>query len=246
MAMEGLSVIAVIPARGGSKGIPRKNLRHVAGHSLVARAAMVAQQLPWLDAAVLSTDDDEIATEGRRHGLAIPFVRPAELATDAATGLDTWRHAWLASEKCYGRQFDCSVLLQPTSPLRRAEQVEQTLRIRLEGGWLSAVTVSRVPGHYVPEKLLRRNDRGVLTYAHPSGPKHSNRQTAPEYFTRNGICYAARREAIVDRREIIGLNCAGVLIGEASPNIDDPIDLDIADWLARGEQNIVPVNEVQK
>jgi CMP-N-acetylneuraminic acid synthetase len=116
MAMNGLSVLAVVPARGGSKGIPRKNLERVAGYSLVARAAMVARQLPWLDAAVLSTDDEEIAEEGRRYGISVPILRPADLASDTATGVAAWRHAWLASERHFDRQFDCSVLLQPTSP----------------------------------------------------------------------------------------------------------------------------------
>lgn len=237
MAINGLSVLAVVPARGGSKGIPRKNLKCVGGHSLVARAAMVVRKLPWLDAAVLSTDDDEIAEEGRRHGLSVPFLRPAELATDTATGVDAWRHAWLASEAHYGVLFDCSVLLQPTSPLRRPDQVELTLRTMLEEGRLSAATVSSVPGHYVPEKLLRRSASGTLAYAHAEGARHSNRQAAPLYFTRNGICYSAQREAIIERREIIGPDCVGVLIEEASPNIDDPVDLEVADWLARIREN---------
>ena len=238
MAMNELSVLAVVPARGGSKGIPRKNLKRVAGYSLVARAGMVAQKLPWLDAAVLSTDDEEIAEEGRRYGLSVPFLRPAELASDAATGVDTWRHAWIASEAYYGLQFDCSVLLQPTSPLRRPDQVELTLRTMLEEDRLSAATISSVPGHYVPEKLMRRDENGTLAYAHADGARYSNRQAAPAYFTRNGVCYAARREAVVDRREIIGPDCAGVLIVEASPNIDDPIDLEVADWLARMNESV--------
>lgn len=245
MTMNGLSVLAVVPARGGSKGIPRKNMKRVAGYTLVARAAMVAQKLPWLDASVLSTDDEEIAEEGRRYGLAVPFLRPTELASDTATGIDTWRHAWISSEVHYGRRFDCSVLLQPTSPLRRPEQVELTLQTMLTEGRLSATTISSVPGHYVPEKLLRRHEDGTLAYAHADGARYSNRQAASAYFTRNGICYAARREAIVDRREIIGPDCAGVLIVEASPNVDDPIDLEVADWLARMNENIAVEAEAE-
>lgn len=232
MTFAGSSVLAVVPARGGSKGIPRKNLQRVAGHSLVARAALVARALSWLDAAVLSTDDAEIAEEGRRYGLAVPFLRPAELASDSATGLAAWRHAWLESEAHFGRQFECSVLLQPTSPLRRPQQVEQTLRTMLSGSWLAAATVSRVPGHFLPEKLLRMEESGAVAFWHPEGARHSNRQSAPAYYARNGICYAARREAVIDWQEIVGAHCAGVLIEEASPNIDEPIDLAFAEWLA--------------
>lgn len=233
MTMEGLRVLAVVPARGGSKGLPRKNLRPVAGYSLVARAAMVVQALPWLDEAVLSTDDAEIAEEGRRFGLAAPFVRPAELASDTATGVAAWRHAWLASEAHFGGTFDCAVLLQPTSPLRKPEQVTETLAAMLAGGYAAAATVSRVPGHFVPEKLLRLDASGTLSLVHPQGAQHSNRQSAPAYYTRNGICYAARREAVVDRQEIVERDCLGVLIDDFSPNIDEPIDLEIADWMAR-------------
>ena len=119
MAWQGRKVLAVVPARGGSKGIPRKNLCKVGGMSLIAHAARTARALDWIDRAVLSTDDEEMADEGRRHGLEVPFLRPAELASDTASGVDVWRHAWLESERHYGCRFDLSVLLQPTTPLRR-------------------------------------------------------------------------------------------------------------------------------
>ena len=101
MSWRNRSVLAVVPARGGSKGIPRKNLAQIGGKSLVAHAAGLVAELDWLDGAVLSTDDHEIAEEGVRHGLSVPFLRPPDLATDTARGVDTWRHAWLASEAFY-------------------------------------------------------------------------------------------------------------------------------------------------
>ena len=174
MTWRGRSVLAVVPARGGSKGIPRKNLCLVGGRSLVAHAAEIVKQLPWLDAAVLSTDDPEIVREGARCGLEAPFLRPKELASDNALGVDAWRHAWLMSEASHERQFDCSVLLQPTSPLRRPGDVEGALERMLNGNHSAAATVSRVPGHYVPEKMLRI-DNGILSFLHPEGARHSNR-----------------------------------------------------------------------
>lgn len=231
MARHGSSVLAVVPARGGSKGIPRKNLCKIEGQSLVERAARVANALPWLDARVLSTDDLEIAEEGRRCGLAVPFMRPADLASDQATGVAAWRHAWLATEAALGRTFDCSVLLQPTSPLREAMDVERTFDAMMAGGHQAAATVSRVPGHYTPEKLLTL-DEGRLSFLHPEGAAHSNRQGIPAYYTRNGLCYAARREAIVDRQEIVETDCAAVVFDGFVANIDDPIDLEIAQLFA--------------
>jgi len=232
MTWRGRTVLAVVPARGGSKGIPRKNLCQVAGRSLVAHAAQLAGKLSWLDAAVLSTDDAAIAEEGRRYGLAVPFLRPAELSGDAARGVDAWRHAWLASETEYGCRFDCSILLQPTSPLRTIADVERTLETMLATGHSAAATISPVPGHYVPQKLLTMAD-GVLSFLHPDGALHSNRQSAPICYARNGLCYAAMREAVVDRREIVERDCAGVLIDGYVANIDEPIDLRIAEMLAR-------------
>jgi CMP-N-acetylneuraminic acid synthetase len=231
MTWRGQSVLAVVPARGGSKGIPRKNLRLVGGRSLVAHAAETVKRLPWLDAAVLSTDDPEIVQEGARYGLEAPFLRPEELATDSALGVDAWRHAWLMSETFYGRHFDCSILLQPTTPLRRPGDVENTLERMLRGNHRAAATVSRVPGHYVPEKMLRI-DNEILSFLHPDGARHSNRQSAAACYVRNGLCYAAIRDAVVVSRQIVERDCVAVITEGYVANIDEPVDLAIADYLA--------------
>lgn len=236
MTWRGKSVLGIVPARGGSKGIPRKNLAKVAGLSLVGHAARLATQLSWLDGAVLSTDDPEVASEGRLRGLQVPFMRPAELASDEASAVEMWAHAWQASEAHYGRRFDCAVLLQPTSPLREHEDVERTIEAMLAGGHKAAATVSRVPGHYTPEKLLVLQN-GVLQFLHPDGQRHVNRQTIPAYYTRNGLCYAAVRSQVVEHRRIIEADCAAVLIDRFVPNIDDPVDLEIARYFADRRQH---------
>lgn len=228
MSWDGLSVLAVVPARGGSKGIPRKNLQQVGGLSLVARAARVARSLPWIDRAVLSTDDPEIAEEGRRHGLDVPFLRPAELAGDQAAAAPAWRHAWLACEAHYGCRFDLSVWLQPTSPFRKPEDVERTVRALVEGGHRAAATVSRVPGHFTPHKILTMNDSGVLAHYLPEGAKVVARQQIPPYWYRNGLCYAVTREALVERGHIVEEDCIGVIVEGYVVNIDEPIELEIA------------------
>ena len=230
---EGRRVLAVVPARGGSKGIPRKNLCLVAGRSLIAWAAATVRELPWIDAALLSTDDAEIAAEGRRCGLAAPFLRPAELASDSATGVATWRHAWLAAEEHWRERFELSVYLQPTTPLRRPEEVTRTLSTLLSGPWRAATTVAPVPGHFVPEKLLRLDAAGGLHFHHPAGATTSNRQAAETYYYRTGACYAAHRETVVERCQIVEEACAAVLARGPVINIDEPFDLFLADCLAR-------------
>jgi CMP-N-acetylneuraminic acid synthetase len=233
-------VLAVVPARGGSKGIPRKNLCLVDGVSLIGHAARLVKQLSWLDAAVLSTDDVEIAEEGRRHGLDVPFLRPAELSGDLATSNDMWRHAWLAAEHHYGRRFDVSILLQPTTPLRRPQDVERTLRVLLEGKHRSATTVSRVPAHFTPEKIMKIAGDVLRPYL-STDPGHALRQSIPAYYYRNGACYAVTRETLVDDREIVGEDCAAVVIDGFVINIDEPYELEMADCLLRVRAGQDPV-----
>ena len=223
---------AIIPARGGSKGILRKNLQEVGGLSLVARAARVARSLPWIDQAIVSTDDQEIAEEGRRHGLDVPFLRPAALAGDSAAAAPAWQHAWLASEAHYGCRFDLSVWLQPTSPFRKPEDVERTVRALVEGGRRAATTVSRVPGHFTPHKILTMDGAGRLAHYRPEGAQVVARQQIPPYWYRNGLCYAVTRETLVERGHIIEEDCAGVVVDGYVVNIDEPIELEIARLLA--------------
>ncbi len=231
MTLDGRAILAVVPARGGSKSIPRKNLAVIGGKSLIAHTAAVIQMLPWVDRAVLSTDDDEIANEGRRTGLLVPFMRPRELAHDTATSVDMWRHAWLASEQVFRTRFDVSVLMEPTSPLRRPDDVEATVIALLEGGHAAAATVSRTPGHFTPHKTLTIDDAGRIGFYLPTGTRHSLRQTIPPYYHRNGMCYAAQRETIVDKGMILENDCKAVIVTRPAVNIDDPLDLELAAFL---------------
>lgn len=230
-------ILAVVPARGGSKGIPRKNLCHVGGCSLVARVARVVQALDWITAAVVSTDDGEIADEARQHGLDVPFMRPAAIADDKALGIDVWRHAWLASEDHYQTRFDLSILLEPTSPLRTPADVTRTVETLLRENHAAAATVSRTPAHYSPHKTLTITADGMIGFYLPDGAQYSIRQTIPAYYHRNGICYAARRDHVVDERRIIDQGAAAIIMDRPVVNIDDPFDLQLAEWILQSQTN---------
>lgn len=238
MAFRGLSALAVVPARAGSKGVPRKNLQRVGGQSLIARAAAVVQALPWLDAALISTDDPDMAEEGRRHGLEAPFLRPHVLSGDAAGAAETWRHAWLEAERLHGRVYDLSVWLQPTSPMREADEVTRTVAAMLDGEHAAAATVSRVPGHHTPEKTFTIDPKGVMQFYLPEGARHTSRQSIPPYYTRNGHCYATRRATLVDRLHIVEEDCRAVLIDRFIVNIDEPIELELAEWAIAREARL--------
>ena len=234
--IDGLTVLAVVPARGGSKSIPRKNLKTVGGISLVGRAAQVAAALPMIDAALISTDDREIAAEAQKHGLDAPFMRPPELSGDTATSVDMWRHAWLAAEAHYGKRFDLSVLLEPTSPLRRPEDVERTLRALIDNGAPAAATVSLTPAHYTPHKTLKINEKNEIEFYLEGGAKHSLRQGIPAYYHRNGLCYAVTRDQLVNQGCIIDRGAVAVIVDRHVVNIDDVLELELAEWLLEREK----------
>ena len=230
MGFKGFSVLCVVPARGGSKSIPRKNLCKVDGVSLVGRAANVAASLDWIDHSVLSTDDLEIAEEGKRFGLEVPFMRPDQFAGDMATSVDMWRHAWLECERIFKQRFDISILLEPTSPLRKPADVQRTVATMIEKKHMAAATVSRTPAHFTPHKTLIICN-GCIGYYLKEGANHSIRQTIPEYYHRNGICYAVMRETLVDNKHILEEDCIAVVIDRPVVNIDEPFEIELAEFL---------------
>ena len=228
MAWNGTRVLAVIPARGGSKAIPRKNLATIDGVTLVARAATFATALDWVDEAVISTDDEEIMAEAVAHGLDAPFIRPDDLAADTATSASMWRHSWLAAENHYQTTFELSVLLEPTSPHRRPEDVERTVSAVVDGGRAAAATVNPTPAHYTPHKTLTVDDSNTIGFYLQGGARHSLRQTIPQYYHRNGLCYAVTRTTLIDHAHILEHDCAAVVIDRPVVNIDDAFDLELA------------------
>jgi len=231
MSYKGSKILAVIPARGGSKGIPRKNLCTVGGISLVGLAAQAALSLEWIDHTILSTDDEEIAAEGQRYGAEVPFMRPAELASDRARSTDMWQHAWLTSEDHFNQTFDISILLEPTSPLRRPEDILTTVDILIESGSDAAATFSRAPAHFTPHKCLTLDDSGIIGFYHEQGRQFSIRQKIPNYYYRNGICYAVKRHTLLEKEMIIEENCKAVVIERPVVNIDDLHELEYAEFL---------------
>ena len=235
MAYKNCTVLAVVPARGGSKSIPRKNLCKIGGVSLVARAASISGEVGWIDRKIVSTDDEEIAQEAVAHGLEAPFMRPPELADDYATSIDMWRHAWLAAEEHYAMDFDVSILLEPTSPLRRVEDIERTMAALFEGEHLAAATISCAPAHFTPHKCLTLDDRGDIGFYLEQDADYSIRQKIPRYYFRNGICYAVKRSTLVDNRFILQEQCKGVLVHRPVVNIDEPYELELAEFLLNRE-----------
>jgi len=180
---------------------------------------------------VLSTDDEEIAQEGRRAGLDVPSLRPQELATDLASGYAVWRHALLDAEARSGRQFDLAVLAQPTSPFRRPSDVTACLSRLVDSRLDAVVTVSPTPAHFTPEKTMVVADDGLLQPYLTAERFQPTRQLIPSYYNLNGICYAARRDIVIERTHVFDDKTGAVVIDRPTVNIDDPLDLELARWL---------------
>lgn len=232
MDLNSINILAVVPARGGSKGIPRKNLRKIGGISLIGRVGKVVEQLSWINKVIISTDDPKMAEEGVKFGMDAPFLRPTNLSSDTATGLDTWKHAFQFAEKYYGICFDISVYLEPTSPSRLAEDIERTILALTESNNSAAATVSKTPGSFTPHKTLTIDNQDHIKFYLPEGNQYSIRQKIPSYYHRNGICYAMKREALLVEQDCtINESCAAIVIERPVVNIDDPCDLDYAEFL---------------
>jgi CMP-N,N'-diacetyllegionaminic acid synthase len=238
--IDGRSVLAVVPARGGSKGIPLKNLREVGGRSLVARIGDLVHQMPEIDRAVISTDHPHIAEVAKRAGLDAPFKRPEVIAGDRIGDFDVLIHALGATEAIDDRRYDIVVMLQPTSPLRTPEHVLATIRMLIAGGWDSVWTVSATDSKSHPLKQVTLSEKGQLGYYDSRGSKIIARQQLSPVYHRNGIAYAMTRDCLVSQRTIMGRRTGALVIEGEHFSIDTEFDLAMVEWfLAQRAQSEV-------
>jgi CMP-N-acetylneuraminic acid synthetase len=226
-------ILALIPARGGSKGLPDKNLKPLAGQSLVARAAAVARDSGVVDRVVVSTDAPAIADEARRAGIDVPFMRPAELAADDTPMLPVVQHAVDALDAA-GWRAGIIVLLQPTSPLRRPSHVRDAVARLRAGGADSIVSVVELPRHMSPDYVMCIAD-GELRPFLPGGERLTRRQDARPAYVRDGTVYAFWRDTLDRYGSLYGARCLPLIVPAAeSITIDGPEDWTAAERLLRG------------
>ncbi len=216
-------VLAIVPARGGSKGVPGKNIRPLAGRTLLDYTAEAARSSGVVDRVVLSTDSEDIAEAGRRAGLEVPFLRPPSLARDDSPMLPVIQHVVdaLAADDWVPTYV---VLLQPTSPLRRGGHVREAVELLRISGADSVVTVVEVPRHFSPDYVMRI-DAGVLRPFLPEGASVTRRQDVRPAYSRDGTVYAFRRDTLVRHHSIYGGDCRPIVIPfDQSLSIDTPAD----------------------
>lgn len=221
-----MSTLGLIPARGGSKGIPRKNIRPIAGKPLIAWTIEAALRSGLLDAVVVSTDDEEIAEVARQHGAQVPFMRPRALAQDGSPGIDPVLHALDELP-----QYGSVLLLQPTSPLRRSDDIDRCLQMARTQRLASVVSVVEADTH--PFWTYRLAEGDTLHRFVDAAPV-ARRQDLPPAYVLNGALYYADAAWLRQSRTLVGADTRALLMArEHSVDIDTPLDWRFAEMLLK-------------
>lgn len=224
--------MAVIIARGGSKSIPRKNVRPLAGKPMIVYTFEAALKSRRLERVFLSTDSEEIAALGRQCGVDVPCLRPAELAGDEVIGVLPVLHMveWLEKHRNYTP--DLVVLLQATSPLRPAEAIDEAIERLEKSGADAVVGVSPVEHH--PYRMKQVDAQGRMINYVSLDKADVNRQTLPELFIVNGAVYVIRREVLLKGRSLFPDNTQVVVMPpETAMDVDSPWDLHVVDLILK-------------
>jgi len=227
----GGSVVALIPARGGSKGVPRKNIRPLAGKPLIAYAIQTARASHLIERVIVSTDDAEIAEVARQYGAEVPFMRPSELARDDSPEWLTWRHAVRTLQDEGDASIEVVVCVSPTSPLRAVEDVEACIRLLRNSDADLVMTVRPAERNPFFNMVVLDEDGCARVVIRPERPIH-RRQDAPPVYDITTVAYAFRPEFVLSAgSEAEGKVRAVVVPPERALDIDTELDFKFAEFL---------------
>ncbi len=224
-------ILTVIPARGGSKGIPRKNIVKIGGRPLIDYTIKPALQVNRINHVIVSTEDEEIASISRGLGAEVPFMRPNHLAVDQAQSAPVVIDALYRMEEINNIKYDAVLMLQPTSPLRTSKHIEKALDLFFSQECDSVVSVVSVGGTH-PFRMKRLVDDRLVNYIDQGFWDMRPRQELPPVYIRNGSIYLIERDVLINKGQMIGEKCLGMVMGDKeSINIDTPLDLKLAELL---------------
>jgi len=222
-------ILCTINARGGSKGIPGKNIRDLGGLPLIAWSIREARRSAYLDRVIVSSDDEAILAVARSHGAETPFVRPAELARDTTPGVDPVLHA---VEALKPEHYDYIVLLQPTSPLRTVEDVDGAIARCLDNAWpcLIGVTEAAISPYFT----FTMGEDGLMAPVIPQERFHTRRQDLPRCLEPNGAVYVADCQWLAKTRSYLTPETRGYeMPRERSWDIDELLDFEICELILK-------------
>ncbi len=232
--VSGYSVLGVVTARGGSKGLPGKNIRPFCGKPLIAWSIDTAFGTNLLDAVVVSTDDPQIASVAKQYGAEVPFLRPPELAGDTASSIDVVLHA-IDTLKVSGREFDIVVLLEPTSPLRESDDIRAALEKMLVAGAGAVVSVCRAESTH-PAFMFRQEENSRLSPFMERSPTGLRRQEIEPLYFLDGTIYASRIDVLRAKRSFYHNGTVAYEVPKwKSLEIDDIDDFQMIEALAKNK-----------
>ena len=220
-----MKILAIIPARGGSKGVPGKNIKMLGGKPLLAYTTEIALQSKYLTKVMLSSDDDQIIAVAKSLGVQVPFVRPSSLAEDNIPTIDVILHAlqWYKNQNIF---FDAVCLLQVTSPYRTVDFVDKAIEKFMESACDSLVSVQQVPSEYNPHWTFEENQEGNLKIATGEENIIPRRQELPKAYHRDGSIYLTKTDVLLEQNSLYGKSTAFI---ESAPEFYVNIDT-AADW----------------
>jgi CMP-N-acetylneuraminic acid synthetase len=228
-----MKVLGIIPARGGSKGVPGKNIRPLGGTPLIVytiRAAAASR----LARCIVSTDSAEIAEVAKAHGAEVPFLRPADLATDAANAIPVLQHAYRHLRDECGESFEAAMMLQPTTPFRRVEDINRAIEILEKTGADSVISVIESDRHPARMKYLE-GDR-LIDPPFCEAYENQPRQELRPMYLRSGAIYLSRIETL-ERNSIKGNDSRALIVPNTTAvNIDSLDDFEYAEWLQQTDK----------
>ena len=227
-----LKVLAVIPARGGSKGIPLKNLKKINGVPMVKLASQVASSVEFIDRIVVSTDNEEIAEAAIEGGADTPFRRPEILSGDRISDTQVLAHALQEVERQDKKIYDIVVMLQPTSPLRTKQHIVDSIEMLVNDSYDSVWTVSETDVKSHPLKQLTIKNK-ALDYYDNKGKDIIARQQLEMVYHRNGIAYVLKRDVILNSKTIKGSNCGALICQGDFISIDTEKDLELTNYFLK-------------
>lgn len=218
--LNGKNILAVVPARGGSKGVPMKNIHPLAGRPLVSYVGDIAREVAIIDRTVVSTDDLQIGEVAKQSGLDVPFYRPEALSGDRIGDYEVLYHALMEMERLDNKKYDVVLMLQPTCPLRKPGHVQAAISMLIDGGWSAVWTVSPTDLKYHPLKQLTLSADGKMSLYDPNGRRIIARQQLSPVYHRNGAVYAFTRRCLLEEKTILPENSGALVIDTPMVSID--------------------------
>lgn len=221
--IKNFKILAVVPARGGSKGIKLKNLRKINGKPLISIVADFIKKCKFLDYSVISTDHFKIAKLGKQKGLTL-IRRPKNLSGDKVSDLKVLIHATKEFEKKYFKKVDIVVMLHPTSPLRKKKDLFQTIQLLIKNQKDSVWTISKTSDKYHPMKQLTFKN-GNLNYYSKKGSKIFYRQQLSQIYHRNSNSYVIWKKILLKKKTLMTNNTGGFIVNSPQVSIDNENDI---------------------